>query len=157
MYNNKDNFLHKTLKINKCEHYHFNASCYSLMFNSQLFIDGIIKFIKKKMNGYYKVMLAYFDWKPDLLLTSLVEKIFLGWRKCASALSPHLVIGCWLRLPLRLMSDAGRVEPEVGGQGLWLWGEELWLLLDVTPLQQLLSNPAQELKTSLKITYYRLL
>lgn len=53
----------------------------------------------------------------------------------------YLLMGCWLRLPLRLMSDAGRVEPEPGGQGLWLWGEELWLLLDVTPLQQLLSNP----------------
>lgn len=63
---------------------------------------------------------------------------------CVSALFPYLVIGCWLRLPLRLMSDAGRVEPEPGGQGLWLWGEELWLLLDVTPLQQLLSNPANK-------------
>lgn len=64
--------------------------------------------------------------------------------------SQYLVMGCWLRLPLRLMSDAGRVEPEPGGQGLWLWGEELWLLLDVTPLQQLLSNPK---KNSRKVDF----
>lgn len=62
-------------------------------------------------------------------------------RTGANAALCYLLRFCWLRLPFRLISDGGGVEPApAGGQGLWLWGGEPWLFV-VTPLQQLLSNP----------------
>lgn len=38
--------------------------------------------------------------------------------KAGAASSQYLLMGCWLRLPLRLMSDTEGLEPEPAGQDL---------------------------------------